>query len=222
MTGPGSTLLTCTPSSMPRAYIIEWEDIRFENNSLNPASQRCISAASSRPGYARYEAGAPQGSFINHFGSKEAFAIAVLDRYVERTEAIIAVTLGDETRTAMDRMTAYFDVITDALGGAGWRHGCMISNMSLEAAEHSELIRGRLEQIFASLTQHFSAGIRAAQASGSVRADLDPDELADVLLSSWHGAMLRMKVEGSPKAIDRFKRVVLSTLLTPQASPTLY
>jgi TetR/AcrR family transcriptional repressor of nem operon len=163
------------------------------------------------------EAGAPQGSFINHFGSKEAFAIAVLDRYLKRTEAIIAATLGDETRTAMDRLAAYFDVITDALGGAGWRHGCMISNMSLEAAEHSELIRSRLEQIFAKLTEHFSAGIRAAQAAGSVRADLDSDELADVLLASWHGAMLRMKVERSSRAIDRFKRVMLTTLLTPES-----
>ncbi len=163
------------------------------------------------------EAGVPQGSFINHFGSKESFAIAVLDRYVERTEAIIAATLGDETLTPVSRLMAYFDAITDALGGAGWRHGCMISNMSLETAEHSDLIRGRLEQIFAILTRHFSAGIRSAQASASVRADLDPDDLADVLLSSWHGAMLRMKVERSPKAIERFKRVMLSTLLTPQA-----
>jgi TetR/AcrR family transcriptional repressor of nem operon len=188
---------------------------RFIESGVTTLHQRGFFAVGIREICA--EAGAPQGSFINHFGSKEAFAVAVLDRYLERTEAIIAATLGDETRTATDRLTAYFDVITDALGGAGWRHGCMISNMSLEAAEHSDLIRGRLEQIFASLTRHFSAGIRAAQAAGSVRADVDPDELADVLLSSWHGAMLRMKVERSPKAIERFKRVMLSTLLTPPA-----
>lgn len=188
---------------------------RFIDSGVTTLHQRGFFAVGVREICA--EAGAPQGSFINHFGSKEAFAVAVLDRYVERTEAIIAATLGDETRTPADRLTAYFDVITDALGGAGWRHGCMISNMSLEAAEHSDLIRGRLEQIFAILTRHFSAGIRAAQASASVRADLDPNDLADVLLSSWHGAMLRMKVERSPKAIERFKRVMLSTLLTSQA-----
>ena len=115
----------------------------------------------------------------------------------------------------MDRLMAYFELIEDALRGAGWRHGCMISNMSLEAAEHSDLIRDRLEQIFAVLTRHFSDAIRAAQAEGNLRADIDPDELADVLLSAWHGAMLRMKVERSPRAIDRFKRVMLSVLLTP-------
>jgi AcrR family transcriptional regulator len=43
-------------------------------------------------------AGVPQGSFTNHFRSKEAFGILVLDRYAERIEAIMHETLGDETR----------------------------------------------------------------------------------------------------------------------------
>jgi TetR/AcrR family transcriptional repressor of nem operon len=159
------------------------------------------------------QAGAPQGSFINHFGSKEAFGVAVLDRYFERTETNIAETLGDETRTAPDRLAAYFDAITGALEGAGWRYGCMISNMSLEASEHSEVLRARLEQIFAKLTYYFSDAIRAAQATGNARTDLDADDLADLLLSSWHGAMLRMKVERSPRSIERFKRLMLSTFL---------
>jgi TetR/AcrR family transcriptional repressor of nem operon len=163
------------------------------------------------------QAGAPQGSFINHFGSKGAYGVAVLDRYFERTEAIIAETLGDETRCGADRLAAYFDVVVGALEGAGWRYGCMISNMSLEASEHSEAMRARLEEIFVKLTQHFSAAILAGQATGDVRSDLDADDLADVVLSSWHGAMLRMKVERSPRAIQRFKRLMLSTFLTEPA-----
>ena len=158
-------------------------------------------------------AGVPQGSFTNHFRSKEAFGVAVLDRYYERTEAIFDATLRDETRTPAQRLRAYFDAITELLAGVGWRHGCMISNMSLEAAEHSELLRERLGQIFRNLTQPFAEAVRAAQAVGEVRNDVDAEDVADVLLAAWNGAMLRMKVDRSPEPLDRFKRVFLATLL---------
>src|SRR5262245_62083752 len=42
------------------------------------------------------EAGAPQGSFTNHFRSKEAFAEAVLDRYFEYLKGLVQQALGDE------------------------------------------------------------------------------------------------------------------------------
>ncbi len=37
-------------------------------------------------------AGVPQGSFTNHFRSKEAFGLAILDRYLEGVEATMAGT----------------------------------------------------------------------------------------------------------------------------------
>jgi TetR/AcrR family transcriptional repressor of nem operon len=49
--------------------------------------------------------------------------------------------------------------------------------------------------------------VRAAQSAGEVRDDIDADELADILLAGWHGAMLRMKVERAAGPIERFKRI---------------
>jgi TetR/AcrR family transcriptional repressor of nem operon len=158
-------------------------------------------------------AGIPQGCFTNHFRSKEAFGVAVLERYYERTEAILDATLGDKARRPIERLRAYFDTIEHFLEDAGWRHGCLISNMSLEAAEHSEALRICLDRLFKSLTQRFGEAVRAAQAAGEMRSDVDAEELADVMLAAWHGAMLRMKVERNCGAIERFKRIFFSTLL---------
>ena len=158
-------------------------------------------------------AGVPQGSFTNHFDSKEAFGLAVLDRYYERIGAVVDATLRDETRAPVDRLRAYFDAITDLLSGVNWHHGCLIGNMSLEAAEHSEVLRERLAQIFATWTQPFADAIRAAQIRGELRNDLEADDLAELLLSAWHGAMLRMKVDRTREPLDRFKRVFFETLL---------
>jgi TetR/AcrR family transcriptional repressor of nem operon len=112
-------------------------------------------------------------------------------------------------------LRAYFDAITEALAAAGWQHGCMISNMSLETADHSELIRARLVEIFGSLTRPFAEAVRAAQVAGEVRDDIAVADLADFLLSAWHGAMLRMKVERSPALLDRFRRIFLEILMAP-------
>lgn len=158
-------------------------------------------------------AGVPQGSFTNHFQSKEAFGVAVLDRYFETLQAIADATLRDHARAPRDRLHAYFDAITEHLAGVGWRYGCLLSNMSLEAPEHSEALRERLAQILATWTQPFADAVRAAQAAGQVRADLDADDVADVLLAAWHGALLRMKVDRSPAPLDRFRRVLFATLL---------
>jgi TetR/AcrR family transcriptional repressor of nem operon len=45
------------------------------------------------------EAGVPQGSFTNHFRSKEAFAGEVLDLYFEQTLRLVAEALDDPSLT---------------------------------------------------------------------------------------------------------------------------
>lgn len=159
------------------------------------------------------EAGVAQGSFTNHFTSKEEFGVAVLDHYFEGTREIVARALGDESRNPRERLRAYFDTITELLASVEWRYGCLVANMALEAAEHSERIRERLGEIFAELTLPFAAVIREGQARGEIRPELDADEAGAALLEAWHGAMLRMKIERSPAPLDRFKRLVLPAVL---------
>jgi TetR/AcrR family transcriptional repressor of nem operon len=152
-------------------------------------------------------AGVPAGSFTNHFRSKEAFGIVVLDRYFEQLQDIVERTLRDETCAPLDRLRAYFDTIIGRLQSVGWRHGCLIGNMSLEAAEHSE--------VFAAWVEPFREAVKAGQARGEVRADLEANEIAEFLLAGWHGAMMRMKVERSPEPLERFKRIAFATVLAP-------
>jgi TetR/AcrR family transcriptional repressor of nem operon len=158
-------------------------------------------------------AGVAQGSFTNHFASKEVFGVAVLDHYFDQMRAVVAETLCDERRRPIERLRAYFGAITDLLAAAGWRHGCLAGNMGLEAAEHSESIRQRLIEIFADWTLPFAQVIRQGQIAGEIRADLDAEDAGAALLEAWHGAMLRMKIERSPAPLDRFKRLIFPALL---------
>jgi len=57
------------------------------------------------------EASAPQGSFTNHFRSKEAFAFEVLDRYFDQVKKLVAQPLDDTRLSPRERLKRYLDII---------------------------------------------------------------------------------------------------------------
>jgi TetR/AcrR family transcriptional repressor of nem operon len=157
-------------------------------------------------------ADAPQGSFTNHFRSKEAFAREVLDRYFDYLKGLVRQALNDETLTPRQRLKRYLDIITGKLERDGWTVGCLIGDLSLEASSHSKHLRNRLDGIFQEWRIPFASCIAAAQSAGEVDSQFDATELAEFLLASWEGAILRMKVERRPAALERFKIIVFETV----------
>jgi TetR/AcrR family transcriptional repressor of nem operon len=158
------------------------------------------------------EAGAPQGSFTNHFRSKEEFAREVLDRYFSDLQLLVAEALGDASRTPRQRIRRYLDIITERLARDGFGRGCLIGDFSLEAAPQSEMLRTRLAEIFTEWRAPFAACIGEGQATGEIASTFAAEELADFLLSSWEGAILRMKVERNAEPLERFKRIAFATV----------
>ena len=158
------------------------------------------------------EAKAPQGSFTNHFRSKEAFAREVLDRYFDHVKGLVAQALGDTTLSPRARLASYLDIITQRLEADAFTRGCLIGDFSLEAAPQSEIIRERLAAIFAEWRAPFAACIGEAQAAGEIAKDFTPDDLAEFLLASWEGAILRMKVARDAEPLERFKRIAFATV----------
>ena len=158
------------------------------------------------------EASAPQGSFTNHFRSKELFAREVLDRYFEHVKALVAHALDDTSRSPRERLRRYLDDITGRLAADGFTRGCLIGDFSLEAAPVSAMLRERLAAIFAEWRAPFAACIAEAQAAGEVDPAFDPDDLAEFLLASWEGAILRMKVDRTAEPLERFKRIAFATI----------
>jgi TetR/AcrR family transcriptional repressor of nem operon len=156
---------------------------------------------------------APQGSFTNHFRSKEAFAAEVLDHYFDYLKGLMNQALNDETLTPRQRLQRYLDIITNKLERDRWMVGCLIGDFSLQASSHSKVLRKQLEAIFCEWRTLFASCITAAQAAGEIDSRFDATELAEFLLASWEGAILRMKVEQGPAALERFKRIVFGTVL---------
>src|SRR6266481_9842462 len=159
-------------------------------------------------------AGVPLGSFTNHFRSKEAFAQEVLDRYFAHLKGLVKQALDDKSLTPRQQLKRYLDIISGVLADAKWNRGCLIGDFSLETTSQSKLLRERLEAIFQEWRASFASCIAEAQTAGEIDSTLDPMDLAEFLLASWEGAILRMKVERGPAALDRFKNIVFQTVFS--------
>lgn len=157
-------------------------------------------------------AGAPQGSFTNHFRSKEAFAQEVLDRYFAHVQTAVSEALSDSSRTPRERLKRYLEIISGRLEHDKWNRGCLIGDFSLEVSSQSTRLRSRLEKIFREWRSPFAQCIAEAQAAGEIDSTFEPIDLAEFLLASWEGAILRMKVERGPAALDRFRTIAFDTV----------
>jgi len=158
------------------------------------------------------EAAAPQGSFTNHFRSKEGFAGAVLDRYFAHVKDLVGQALDDRSLSPRQRLQRYLDLITERLEHDGFTRGCLIGDLSLEVAPESAALRSQLSGIFTEWRALFAVCIREGQLAGQIATDFTPEDLADFLLSSWEGAILRMKVERSAEPLERFKTIAFTTV----------
>ena len=158
-------------------------------------------------------AGVPKGSFYNHFESKEAFGLEILERYYLAASQKSAAVLADRTRRPLERLRAYLDTMMQELETQAWSHGCLMGNFILEASCTSEQIRLRLKSMFADWSANIAACIAEAQQAGEIGNKTEADVIASFLIHSWEGAILRMKVDRDRRALDDCRSVLFSSVL---------
>ena len=156
-------------------------------------------------------AGVPQGSFTNHFASKDAFGLEVLDLYADAGAPLLDATLRNPGLAPLARLTAYLQTARSAFDPA---RGCMLGNFGAELAECSAALRQRLAQILDATQTALAACLDAAVAAGEL-APLDAPAMASFILSGLQGATLMAKIAQSPEPMDTFARLLLQTVLQP-------
>lgn len=158
-------------------------------------------------------AGVPLGSFTNHFSSKEAFGLEVLERYYLYSKAAMEQTLGDKTKSARERLDLYFDYLLDNLLGPDFRSGCLMGNFCAEVANQSDLLRARLAGILEEMRLGVHAFLLEGVASGELSADLDAEKACGFIYCSLQGAILAAKVLRTAGPINTCRQHVIADVL---------
>jgi TetR/AcrR family transcriptional repressor of nem operon len=155
----------------------------------------------------------PKGSFYTYFASKEAFGAEVIDEYSERGQSKLRNFLCNPGIAPLARLEAYFDDRIEAFRASNYARGCLMGNFSAEAADHSVLIREHLAKHFRVWSHIFEHCISEAQDLGTISSRFPALLLADFILNSWEGALLRMRIEKSDAPLIEFKKVIFEKIL---------
>jgi TetR/AcrR family transcriptional regulator, transcriptional repressor for nem operon len=157
-------------------------------------------------------AGVPQGSFTNHFTSKEAFGLEVIDLYFANASEMMRRTLRNDDLPPLQRLRAYIDDGKDS-DGQDMRNGCLFGNFTAEANDCGDPIRLRVVEAFAEVQASIAYCLRAAVKAGEIAPSTDCDEVAAFILASAQGARLLAKAQRSPLPVERFKEVLFGSVL---------
>ncbi len=139
----------------------------------------------------------PKGSFYNYFESKEAYCAEVIKHYIE---PFINQLQGHLRRPGVDALSAlknYFNELIGELEKNQFKGGCLLGNLMGELGDTSEICRASLKTAVNRYRDLITQGLLKAQQEGVVRKDLTAESMADLLVNTWQGVLLRMKIEKS-------------------------
>jgi TetR/AcrR family transcriptional repressor of nem operon len=157
----------------------------------------------------------PKGSFYNYFGSKEDFGADVIQHYIDPFITQLTSYLDSSGTDALGAIRCYFDELIEELEKNEFKGGCLLGNLMGEIGDTSAVCQESLQSAVKRYRNLLQLGIAKAQREGTVRLDKSAEEMADLLLNTWQGALLRMKIEKSSAPVKECCRNLLDDYFRP-------
>ncbi|CCE21823.1 TetR/AcrR family transcriptional regulator [Methylotuvimicrobium alcaliphilum] len=151
----------------------------------------------------------PKGSFYNYFGSKENFGAEVIQHYIEPFIKQLDTYLEHSNGDALSALARYYRELITETEKQNFKGGCLLGNLMGEIGDTSEICQKALQSAVTRYRNIIRSALAQAQQQGTVRSDLTAEEMADLLLNTWQGALLRMKIEQSSEPLKQCCRSLL-------------
>ncbi len=145
----------------------------------------------------------PKGSFYHYFRSKEAFGVAMLERYyAEYNNRLASHFTCASNIPAGDRVIQWFDNTLTQFRTQQAVNGCLAVKLSAEVCDLSEDMRTALECGSRKVITWLGDALARAREENSAQFDGSPHELAQVLYALWLGANLQAKTTRSALPLE--------------------
>lgn len=152
----------------------------------------------------------PKGSFYNYFGSKEEFAAEAITHYIEPFIRRLNAHLSNPESDGLNALQNYYRELIAEIERNGYKGGCLLGNLMGELGDTSEACRKALMTAVSRYCRLQENALIRAQRQGTVRTDLAAESMANLLLNSWQGALLRMKIEQSSQPLQECIDILLN------------
>jgi TetR/AcrR family transcriptional repressor of nem operon len=155
----------------------------------------------------------PKGSFYFYFKNKEDFGLQLIDYYSVHFVSLAESHLSRKDLSYIGRLRRFFEDFLHFFQAKGCTLGCPIGNLSLEMGDVSESFREKLEVVLKDMKHSVSLFIQGAIRENELPDSLDVDRVADYIINSWEGALLRMKVTKDTFPLELFDKMTFEILL---------
>lgn len=148
------------------------------------------------------EAGMPKGSFYNLFPSKEEFACATLDAYIETFDQLRTDTLLDRTLTPRLRLINWLNGHREYIEREPEAAGCLAGIIGQTSSVNSAKIQQKLLAFFTCWERDLINVFKDAQHTQTLSPVMSPESASQLLIHSYEGVMVRIRIEGSTAPYD--------------------
>lgn len=170
------------------------EGLFYENGYTATGLDRILTAA-----------GITKGNFYYHFKSKEALLLAVIDEHFAQRRDAIAELFAKGQDKPLETLFAVMDLLLEMereQHAAGQIKGCFFGNLSLEMCNSQQPVQHKVSHVFGSLSEVFLSLLELAQQRGELAEGIDPQQMAEVILSAMEGALLVDKANQQPGKLE--------------------
>ncbi|SLN66793.1 Transcriptional regulator AcuR [Aquimixticola soesokkakensis] len=158
------------------------------------------------------QAKVPKGSFYYHFPSKAAFTSTLITAYQDYLSAKLARHFTNPALPPLARLRAFTQEAQTSMARFEFRRGCLVGNLGQEVVTLPSGMRAQLQAALAQWQTQTAGLLRAAIGAGDLPADTDPDALAAYFWIGWEGAVLRAKLDQSPRPLIQFRDMFFNSL----------
>lgn len=133
-------------------------------------------------------AGITKGALFHHFTGKQELGYAVVDEVIEPLlrERWLAPLAGSADPVS-DLQAAFRRFIAEDIESGHWVQGCPMNNLAQEMSPLDEGFRTRIERMYSAWREAFAAALADGARRGVVRADVNPDDAAALIVMSQMG-----------------------------------
>jgi AcrR family transcriptional regulator len=149
--------------------------------------------------------GLQKGGIYNHFKSKDDLALQAFDYAIAQiTRRFLAVLR--EKRHAVERLQAIINVFRNYIDNPQnpiIKSGCPLLNTAIESDDAHPALRDRAQRAMNSWRGIITKIIHKGIDRGEIRSDVNPDEVATIMISSLEGGVMMTKLYGDSIHIAR-------------------
>ncbi len=158
-----------------------------------------------------------KGSFYNFFGSKEQFAVEIIEHYHSIKFERCSNLLQSLECPRLERLKIMLEMkIEEIEASKEMDCGCLIANISGELGNTSERFKEAIRSSSKVVLDALEEDLKLCQQDGTVRSDISATSLAYAFWDSWQGALLRVKVESSVLPLRNMLDFYWNYILPPQ------